>query len=381
MAIAEPAPNLAFMSVTNDTKTTKTVTSAYDHDHSEFNTNQIDQSKTAFRPKTEGWEEPSLTVIGLYYPLGPCQKRFARSQLKEILENLPIVFRALSLQTKYHNSPISAECRSLDLVGLEVVILAARDDSECVLLEVCRREGDSYSYHCYAQQILLSVSGPEPIRPIMGFSWNLEALSKADRVAKNHENVAEALEIASNMLSSERFDARKLAVESLVHMTDPHVSGWATSQIIANCLLDPKESSQERLSEELLTYAAQETCPLHTDDSTFEKIAEAEVAYLCLVVLSNLLQVAAAAKNIDVQTFLKSSRVVDFLVEKVVNVQEHPHHAYYATQCLLDLCTFVPKELSRINRTIIEQAQLFGESSHYALATVSQKLLVNLHPS
>mmetsp|Transcript_8598 Transcript_8598/g.19503 ORF Transcript_8598/g.19503 Transcript_8598/m.19503 type:complete len:301 (+) Transcript_8598:76-978(+) len=215
------------------------------------------------------WEEAKLTLVGLYYPLGPCLERLPRYKLEDVLDTLRRVFPMLSLHTKYNNSPISASCRSLDQVALEVVILGARDDTEQLIVEISKQEGDCYSFHLYAKQILSAVTGrvsaPEPV---IRCSWNLEALSQADTVTECEENILEAIDIAGRMVSSERYDAQKLALESLVHMTDPNKSGWSTSKAIAQCLLHPKDETQQKLSKIILELALMDSGTFAKREST-----------------------------------------------------------------------------------------------------------------
>jgi len=383
MAMTKPDPLMAFR---HDDAYVRKGVGAVTPDY------RVDEpSKTIYHqepPKPDSWDEPTLTPIGLYYPLGPCQKRLARSQLGHVLDTLRRVFCTLSLHTKYHDSPISAECRSIDQVTLEVLIFAARDESDEIIVEISRQDGECYSYHLYAQQILSSISGsPSAAQPIIRVSWNLDTLNQADSVGQNNESIDEALEIAWSMLCSERYDARRLAFESLMHMTDPNKSGWSTSKATAECLLRPDGAIQERLSRHLLEYASKdvgsvgvETSSFGEDDSSFESAAEADFAYQGLVILSHTLQVAACAKTLDVKSFLDvcSTDLVGCIVEKVSDVQRRPHHAYYAVQSLAALCDCVPSIRSRIKGADIEEAQLVGESSHLALKTVTDKLLVSL---
>lgn len=219
----------------------------------------------------DGWENPILTRVGLYYPLGPCLVRVGRDLLDQVLKRLRGVFRTLSLHTKYHDTPISADCVSLDKVEFQVIILEARDSSDLVV-EVCRRDGDSYAFHLYAQQILSAVKDGTQITPVVRHSWNMEELHQMDRFAENKvNNVEEALEIAMAMFATERYDAQKLSLESLSYMTDPSKSGMSAAMAVTQCLMRPQNPNQERLSKLILRFASLETNDAGTSSPEFRK--------------------------------------------------------------------------------------------------------------
>jgi len=362
--------------------------------------------------KKLSWSNPTLTTLGLYYPLGPSQRRFQRSQLAHLLETLVHVFYSLSLHTQYFDQPIMALCESLDQVRLEVQVWGARDHPEEIILEVSRHDGDCYNFHIYAHRILAAFPDQCPA-PFIRTAWNLEPLERADGVLglpKNREGeqqqqeqgVEEALDVAYSMLSSERFDARKLGFQSLLHMTDPCKSGWLAAKAVAQCILAPKGKLQEQLSETLVQFAILDTAPttsaknhyqssfedfMEEDDTNFAILADAENAYLSLAILSQTLRIAARDKTQQmmdtVKTFLNmwclsGVDMVECMIEKVGNVHDQPHHGYYAVQCLAALYDCDRSLYSRIRCAHVEEAQMVGELSHFALAKVSEKLRVSL---
>ena len=211
------------------------------------------------KPTPPGWSNPQLTLLGLYYPLGSNQTRLSQNDLYDVLRKLRAIFRAQSLHTCYTDSPISAICKSLDQVEFEVVLFAARDDSAKMVLEVSRRDGDSMAYHWYAQQILRTVSdfSLEPL-PVSPPSWNMNILMQADSIGdSDDESVGEAVEIAWKLVSSDRYDARRLGFESLVHMTDPNKCGWTAAKTVARSLIHPIGAIEEKLSTRVLEFACQ----------------------------------------------------------------------------------------------------------------------------
>ena len=83
---------------------------------------KLDFMRTDEKPISlqNGWKNPQLTKVGLYFPFGPCQIRLLKDRLNGLLEALPDVFRALSLHTVYQEPPIAATCGSLDQVEFEI---------------------------------------------------------------------------------------------------------------------------------------------------------------------------------------------------------------------------------------------------------------------
>ena len=115
-------------------------------------------------------------------------------------------------------------------------------------------------------------------------------------------------------------------------------------------------------------------------DPSLRGFSDADFAYLSLVIIAQILEVAAGAQTMDVKTFLDvcPADLVGSVIEKVRDVQSDPHRAYYAVQCLASLCRCVPSTKMRINGSDVEEARLVGDSCHLALATATQKLLGTL---
>lgn len=335
------------------------------------------------------WCEPGLTRLGLYYPLSPCQARMAQSQLNNVLRKLEDVFRKHSLHANYTDSPISAICKSMDQVEFEVVLFAARDDSDQMILEMSRRNGDSIAFHLYAQHILCAVLDiapperhPEPVA-FSSSSWNMHVLSQADSLGDYVEDVTEAIEIAANLVASDRYDACRLGLESTVHLTNPEKCGLSAAKAVARCLIHPEGPIAQNLSRRILEFACQETSTSVQSEGIEARVSQLyddDFSHLALVILSQTLQIASGAQTMDVQTFLTVTcpeHFVDRILENVKNFESNPHRACYAVQCLASLCNCVPSTKARINRSDVEEAQLFGDSCHLALSRVTQRLLVN----
>ena len=326
-----------------------------------------------------GWKKPEVTPLGMYYPLGPFQVRFPIRRLQQVLDTLQDSFRKLSVQVTYQDSPIMAKCCSLDQVEFTVCIFGCNTNPDEIIVEVERRCGDAISYHAYSHQLARDLRGSTETnlggRPVAPCFWNKALLHQADSIAKfgsDDEAIADALETTCGLITNRRFDAQRLGLLSLLHMTDPNKSSLSVSTTVSKSLLFPNDPVQERISHMVFGYS-------FNDDSTADTAQsyDSDLAYLGLAVLSQALHVASQCKSLDMRSFLDnfSNDVVACILEKMHHVHSQPHMCYYAIQSLVALCECVPSLRSRINNRDVEEAQLVGDSCHLALAKASQKLL------
>ena len=355
-------------------------------------------------PDNLGWTDPTLTMLGLYHPLSPCHVRVKKDRLRSILKRLPKLFRKLSLKVEYHNSPVSASCESMNQVEFQVLFFAGREgteDEDSIIVEVQHCDGDTYSYHEYAQKVvqMLSTSdngddsedseGHSRLTTSAPCFWNGTLLRQADTIMQQpfvHSDkscISDALETAWSFLSTDRYDVQRLGMESLLHMTDPNRSGLSVAVPTTLCLLFPQTETQERISRGILQLACQ-------DDNT------TEISHMALVVVTQAFQVAAESRSMDISTFLQTNhtkngnlKLVECMLQKVSGMHHHPHRAYFAMQSLVALCRCFPAlrlqiiyfNHQRQNNAlggVLEAAQIFGDSHHLALATASQQLILCL---
>merc|ERR1712226_1546713 len=101
------------------------------------------------------------------------------------------------------------------------------------------------AFYQYARQILAAVSGrkavtwPHRNRPVLTRISNSNVLLKQREEqpftkSPDHQEVSarSALEMAWGMLKTDRADAQKLGLESIIHLTNPMTSGWSTSKCV-----------------------------------------------------------------------------------------------------------------------------------------------------
>jgi hypothetical protein len=100
-----------------------------------------------------GWMNPRLTTVGLYFPLGSTLLQLPKNRLADVLEAFLDVFRKISLHTVYHEGPIAATCRTLDQGEYVISIFGSRENDQELTIEIQRQDGDCVTYHKYAHQI------------------------------------------------------------------------------------------------------------------------------------------------------------------------------------------------------------------------------------
>lgn len=340
----------------------------------------VPEKMTSVTMLSNGWNTPQLTTVALYFPLGPSVVRLSKDALANLLESLPEMFRKLSLQALYNDCPISVTARSLESVELEISIFQCRDNSDELVVEFQRRDGDCAAYHQYAHQIMSAIAGGAAVSPVCGTPWNHSTLSRLECIPYEEtpeDSVVGAIDIAWSLISNDRYDARKLGLESLKHMSDPNTSGMTTSKAVAEYLLFPQTLVQQNVSRNVFGYACRSIRSTTDSDKGAD---EAEFTYLALIIISQCFRIAARDKSLDIPTFvdLFPGDLVESILEKVHDAKSHPHHAFYAVQSLVALCECAPSLRSRINGRDVEEAHLYGDSCHFALATASQQLLLAL---
>ena len=335
-----------------------------------------------------GWQDPRLTSIGTYYPLGPCHRRLPHNRLSSVLSTIVDLFRILSIHVVYKESPIQASCESMDQVEFEVNVLAGRTDPSEIVIEIERRGGDVFSFHRYAQRITCALDGVEPSQDsgqaVPPCFWNRKLVELADTIVPTEveyeSHIAEAFKISWDLISNDRYDARRLGLESLIQITDPNKSSYKVAKAASKCLLLPKDGEEERVSRRIFEFVCNgdEPSSRNVDGSCLG--SDSEFSYMALIVASQTFEIASQSKSIHVESFLHACPcdLVECILLKMQDFREHPHVCYYAVQSMLALCDCVPSLRSRVCSRDVEEAQLFGDSCHLALATVSQKLSLAL---
>lgn len=394
-----------------------------------------------FDDSSKAWNNPKLTVLDWYCPVGPCHVRLKLDELEGILKYLQNCFRKLSFYVDYQDSPISATCRSMDQVELKVSCFASQNKSnEEMVVEVAHIGGNTLTFHEYSLAIIRSISwhhnddslnsrdnschlafgkqspqmGPAATsNPSFGNSRRQQRPpvdTSQDLGSKNGKSaVEECFEIAYDFLSTERYDAQRRGVDMLIRMTDPNRSASSVVVPTAEALFFPNTETQEYVSHKILKWARK------SDENDDENVPP-DLSDLALLVFSQALRVAAKCKmTFELTTFWqtqvighdsnnsrsisgKNVDLLEFLMQEIHDMYRHPHRAYFAMESMVALLCCFPALRGQIllynhyNKyyethqhhchlsflSVVEAAQSFGDSHHLALATASKQLLLCL---
>jgi hypothetical protein len=330
---------------------------------------EIRKESKAAPTNSMGWATEKLRPLGIYHPLDPSHVSIPRAQLADALERLSDSFRRLSCHVAYEESYLSAACHTMEQVQFQVSLYESREDAQMIFLELQRRAGDSCIYYQeYVHPILAVVTGqsmPVPRR------CSLDRLPAAslDRLAKlagmEEDDVDVAIELTTNLVTSDRIDARRLGLESLEVMTDLSKTGWSTASKVARSIVLPEDETSQRLSQVMLGYL------MSTDSG--------DLPYRALQVWSNTWQVAAEDPETALESFCERACPADILVNtlmtRVEGMQDQPHEATLALVGLTALCREMPHLRTSISRATVEHANVVGTQGHAALAQASGKFL------
>ena len=390
--VACPDPALAFES---------TQSSKSDRSILPLNTNQTASSKHNNKEATRkplfeitiGWKNPSLTSMGFYHVLSPSHRRFPKAFLSEVLQGLVNIFRSLSLETTFHNTPaLCATCRSLDQVELAVNLWEC--DKDELVMEVQRVAGDGYLYSGYMRDIL-SIDPRETTANTLHCNHNMhyraEALLESLPVSESETvSAQESLELVLNMILSDRYDARCLGLQSLVIMTDPTKTKRSIATAVSQAALlgyteipNGDRFTDSRIQDRIFSLAFRGCWP-----DSFVSIEggaqDKPHAHLALMVMANaasLIQSKAEFTTLlkDSARFAAGNSLILAMQQLVWNAQAEPHEAYLATRILSAVCQGQPDAVrNSLEPDAVRAAQHVGFLSHAALETESGQLLAAL---
>ena len=351
-----------------------------------YHSNGSNHHNKTITPNNEnpsGWAVSKLHRLGYFHPLEPCHSTIRKSDLPNVLARLTDSFRNLSCQVWYDADSLSAHCQTMDCVSFFVSLFENNDNDQTVLVEVQHSACDSYLFHHnYARPILDLLNGQYEtldnklsiVRPQRRFgNTGPSCFEKLDSLAHHcrPEDVAEAVQLAAQLVTSDRVDARELGIQSLAMLADVHSAGWYTARSVAHLLvMPPLDPLWQKLVKTLLRY-------LWGNDNFKDNEYENEVAYHALQVWSNAWQVASRDADTHLHDALSRDREVtrmlmEALSRRVSDHAQHPHHATWALRAVTALCTENPDLQPFVSRSMVEQA---CRAPHAALSEAALKFL------
>lgn len=347
------------------------------------------------------WKNPTVTRLGQYYPLEHSHVRVS-ADLEHVVTRLQVALSQLSLHvTQLHESPVRAECISMEHVQMVVSVFGAREDRTQLIVEVQRRRGDSLVFGRYARAILQALQQEtssskmtEQVPFLLCHSLSAELCRRLDQEVgfdRIPVNEHDALVSALTLLEKDRIDCRMLALESLCVLTDcqktiPTVCHATAQAVLMGTYRGVADEVCQRLQHHILGLAVTaHWWDSHTSRTTVEEASfMAHPAYLALTVVANAMQLVEQERA-DIEPCTGAVRaltgvdLVSFLVMGCVNeARDRPHVAYQALLALHSLCNLRPATRKEINHNVIQRAHHVGQASHSALGHASERLLVTL---
>jgi hypothetical protein len=322
---------------------------------------------TTIRP---GWKHPVLTKKSHYCALELMHQLYPLQCFDNLLVQLTEIFRKLSLDATYQDSPVAAHISSLD--GVQCTVTIEQLDEHQLVLQVQRRAGCAIKYSQLARKIIC-----ENERTNACCSHSSETKMSCQDVYEravlcqklvmdttgDDDPCEFALKDANCLLQSDRYDARQLGLETLVALTDLRQTCRHLARPVAKALLNGKLAAVLELA--------------------FQKNNDKPHLRLALCAVSNALHVlvmydsnhAELLQSFQDNCFRMCGGDVCDCLLKLLADQNSVHVAYLAAQSLCSLCKLVPSLRERISEQVVEHARSLGCSCHAALETVTGQLL------
>ena len=375
----------------------------HDKDSARLSAAQQRPTETALQPTTNKQQQPALVLgnsqypstawtnvspdtippMGSFYVLDRTHVRISKQQplaadLESLLTRLQAVFGHLSLQVQYESTGnVAATCVSLDQVHFTVSVFA---NTEQWIVEVSRQSGDGISFCCLARQILKACTSNElKVAPTAAKVSVKDTNVLYERLVRqadmdhapisamdNQMAAQQAVEQVQRLLSADRYDAQRLGLESLCHLTTPGLSHPTALDYTATSLLHLQLPTVVQTMSALASTETSEqvdrSLAMHKDHG-----------YLALVALSNAMQVTTVS---TLSQSLEEHDWVSQLLQIYANNRQNLHIQYYVLKALMALC-----RVDNVKSQLVHVLQVSGPTmschpnQHAALQEVTMELL------
>jgi hypothetical protein len=314
--------------------------------------------------KTPIWTVSEPTPLPFHYLLERTNVCVDDASAQECADRICRCLRTLNIVAQQgkdddveHDSSNLLLAETHDCVKFAVRLFS---DQGNVVVEVQRRGGCSFGFREASRAVLSSVKGAPPMAlPKRQFTIPVALPPRSSDVLE--ECVGDDFEIAMNMLRSEGFDSKMLALDSLEQMTKSCGSIQVAAKLVLGC------ECVERLVDLL------------------EEQDDANVS--TRKVLAIVANACAALNTVDLEEILstsehlKTASFLSCLLSSMKEASERPHDAYQAARCLKSLLISKDVENAIAQMSCIEVVELAcsaGCNCHHALEQESQKLMTQL---
>ena len=361
-------------------------------------------------PPTTSWAPlECLRKISWYHPLEPSHATFALENLSTMLTKLTRGLRDLSCHVVYDDNRLAATCRTMEAVEFHVSLLqgtatttkssggrpnhSGTASNDNVVMEIQRIAGDSFLFHSrYARPLLAIVKDQDstmecatttrPSNKTMGRTLdNLSAMqhpAAASTVTQcGQGDIEQALELASDLILCDRYDAKQLGLESMAHLTSPTQTGYHTALTIARALTSDVPSPLVRCLWEFLLNQQNQQQEADASPSDWNLAALQVWSQVWQVLAEDRTNSGTSGSSPVLPDELAPS-VIQLLCQYMEHVHSMPHHATYAMQGLQALVQLDPRIAQCIPWKTVQQAQAWGATQHAALHQASGQLLMTV---
>lgn len=255
---------------------------------------------------------------------------------------------------------------------VEFVVRLWEQDNETIV-EVQRAGGDGFVFHQIAKAVLRAAKGlRSPSPPKTRAAFSIPKGVPLSNEEEKKESWDEGLENACSLLKSDRIDCQFMAIESLVHLTN-----------VCKC---PVFTANSILCDEvlrtLLCLVEFSRLTTHDRESYVSEMEENNLSIMhrnALTVLANCLSALSEAgdlrKVVGDECNLRSSSLLEALVEDVHCSSNRPHDACQAVRCLHCLITASSEIQEKMQELHVAQAlECACQCRHARLGEVSEKL-------
>jgi hypothetical protein len=384
-----------------------------------------------------GWNHPNIRDMPSIYILER-SSRFLDRNLYEpstILENLVHCFRILSLWVKYSENLAGAGLLSPDLIEMYVYLWKV-EGGQKICVEIQRRQGDSLTFHNYAEQILNAASGDfNSITCTDNYSYfDFRYLREAEKLKfdvprefDRKENSFQVVDHILNCVTDKSLNSRILGMKHLCTLSDVRKTRMSDASAICSYILLREGEDKFGNFHDLIFNVIQKRCMPDEErilaemffnyDSDDEEYFDDEdhntdmpleyqeaLRYLMtygLTIVANCLEVVSIVsscqaepdKTVECSPFgsnyvskvlqaaqnLTDMDLLSTFLEILANGNDQPHHASEAARCLKFLCQLSSEACELVlkqNATQIAlDAQRIGLATHLRLETESTELL------
>jgi len=316
-------------------------------------------------------DDQALKGLPDWYPLERTHVAVFNASAQQIMDRIADCLREKSIAATLDDQKVALQAETRDHIRF-IVSLFRGDDKEDknrskVIVEVQRRSGCAFVFHQCSDAVLNAAQGirhksclskkftiPDCVKQLAAKEAANESSSSSpeqvDEATKERLALEADLECALRLWKSDRYDAQLLGLESLVLLSSQQETKKHLATICAHSLLCT-ECVQKKLLSLVLLHSnhhdwAEECDALVLDHVQRMRRYALTVLANCLEALSHNTNHSAASSHdqnelqhvMDKNEALRSTDLMDVLVEALHHAERDPHDAHQAARCIGVLC-------------------------------------------